>query len=59
MADVNYSITGQVQKGALVQSFQATGITADLDKAGVLSVTLEVGTASQQITTTTLDALGL
>jgi hypothetical protein len=59
VADINYTITGQVQKGRLSQSFQATGVTVDMDQAGVLSLTLEVGTASQQISTTTLDAVGL
>jgi hypothetical protein len=59
VADINYTITGQVQKGRLSQSFQATGVTVDMAQAGVLSLTLEVGTASQQISTTTLDAVGL
>lgn len=59
MADINYTITGQVQKGALSQSFQAPGVTASISQAGVLGVTLEVGTSSQQITTATLDAVGL
>lgn len=59
MADVSYSITGQVQKGALVQSFQATGITSNIATAGVLSVTLGLGTTTQAITTTSLGTLGL
>lgn len=59
MPDINYTITGQVAKGALSQSFAASGITANIATAGVLSVTLNLGTASQQISTATLGALGL
>lgn len=59
MPDINYTITGQVTKGALSQSFAASGVTADIATAGVLAVTLNLGTATQQITTATLGALGL
>jgi hypothetical protein len=59
MADVNYSITGQVQKGSLAQSFAATGITASMGTAGVLGVTLALGTSTQAIVTTSLSAVGL
>jgi hypothetical protein len=59
MADINYTITGQVQKGALSQSFAASGITADIATAGVLSVTLNLGTAVTQISTATLGSVGL
>jgi hypothetical protein len=59
MADVNYTITGQVAKGALSQSFAASGITADIATTGMLAVTLNLGTATQQITTSTLSTLGL
>lgn len=59
MPDINYSINGLVQKGALSQSFAATGVTADIATAGVLSVTLDLATSSTQITTTTLGSVGL
>lgn len=59
MADVNYTITGQVAKGALSQSFAASGVTADMTTTGMLAVTLNLGTATQQITTSTLSTLGL
>lgn len=59
MPDINYTISGQVQKGALSQSFAASGVTANIATAGVLSVTLNLGTASSQVTTTTIGALGL
>lgn len=59
MPDVNYTITGQVAKGALSQSFAASGITADMATAGVLSVTLSLGTSVTQISTATLGSVGL
>jgi len=59
MPDVNYTITGQVTKGALSQSFAASGVTADMATAGVLSVTMNLGTAVTQISTATLGSLGL
>lgn len=59
MPDLNYTINGQVTKGALSQSFAASGVTADMATAGVLSVTLNLGTATVQISTATLGSLGL
>lgn len=59
MADVNYSITGQVSKGALTQQFAAGGVTANMATAGVLSVTINVGTNVTTISTATLGSLGL
>lgn len=59
MADVNYSITGQVSKGPLSQSFAAAGITADMATSGMLAVTLNLGTSVTQISTATLGSLGL
>lgn len=59
MPDVNYTITGQVAKGALSQNFAASGITANMATAGVLSVTLNLGTSVTQISTATLGSVGL
>jgi hypothetical protein len=59
MADLSYTISGSLNKGALQNTFSASGVTADLATAGLLAVTLELGTTSTQITTTTLGALGL
>lgn len=59
MPDLSYTITGQVQKGALSQSFAATGVTADIATAGVLSVTLNLGTNATTISTANLGAVGL
>jgi hypothetical protein len=59
VADINYSITGQVNRGALSQSFGASGVTASMSTTGVLSVTLNLGTATQAISTASLSSLGL
>lgn len=59
MPDVNYTITGQVAKGSLSQSFAASGVTAEMASAGVLSVTLNLGTSVTQVSTATLGSVGL
>lgn len=59
MADVTYNISGTVQKGALREQFNASAITADIATAGVLSVTLPLGTTTTQVSTSTLGSLGL
>lgn len=59
MADVTYNISGTVQKGALREQFNASAITADIATAGVLSVTLGLGTTTTQVSTATLGSLGL
>lgn len=59
MPDINYSINAQVQKGSLSQQFAASGVTADIATAGILAVTLNLGTAVTQISTATLGSLGL
>lgn len=59
MADISYSINGQIAKGALSQTFSASGVTANMATAGVLSVTLNLGTSVTQINTATLGSVGL
>jgi hypothetical protein len=59
MPDINYSINGQVQKGALAQSFAASGVTANMATAGMLAVTLNLGTNVTQISTATLGSVGM
>lgn len=59
MPDINYSITGQVSKGALAQSFAATGVTADMAAPGMLAITLNLGTSVTQISTAALGSVGL
>jgi hypothetical protein len=59
MSDLSYTISGSLNKGALQNTFSASGVTANLATAGMLAVTLELSTTTTQITTTTLGALGL
>lgn len=59
MADLNYTITGKANKGSLSQSFAASGVTASMATAGVVAVTLELGTATSSISTANLGAVGL
>lgn len=59
MPDISYTINAQVQKGALSQQFAASGVTADIATAGMLSVTLNLGTSVSQISTATMGSLGL
>ena len=59
MADISYSINGQVSRGALAQSFNAANVTASMASAGMLAVTLNLGTSVTQISTATLGSVGL
>lgn len=59
MSEISYSINANARKGAFLQSFIASGVTASLETAGIMSVTLDLGTTSTQITTTTLGSVGL
>jgi hypothetical protein len=59
MADVSYTITGQVAKGALSQTFAASGVTADMTTTGMIALTLNLGTATQAISTASLSSVGL
>lgn len=59
MPDITYSISARVDKGAFSQSFAASGVTADIATAGMLSVTLNLGTSVTQVSTATLGAVGL
>ena len=59
MADISYTINGQVSKGALSQSFAASGVTASIATAGVVALTLNLTTAVSTIATTNISAVGL
>ena len=59
MPDISYTINAQVQKGALSQQFAASGFTADIATAGMLAVTLNLGTSVTQISTANMGSLGL
>ncbi len=59
MADLSYSVAALISKGSLSQSFNASNITADISTAGMLAVTLNLGTSVTQVTTATMGTLGL
>lgn len=59
MPDVLYTISGQINKGALNQSFAASGVTAEMATAGVAAVTLELGTTTSSVSTANLGAVGM
>lgn len=59
MPDLNYTINLNVNKGALQQNVNASNITTDIATAGILAVTLDLGTTTQAISTVTLSAVGL
>lgn len=62
MADVTYTISKQVTRGALSQSFVAAGVTAELSVSGISTQTLSPGTnaaGTSAISTATLTSVGL
>jgi len=59
MPDVQYTINGQINKGSLLQSFAASGVTASMATAGVIAVTLELDTSTTAVSTASLGAVGL
>jgi hypothetical protein len=59
MADISYSLNINVSAGALQQNLNASNITSDFSTTGMLAVTLNVGTATQAISTASASVLGL
>lgn len=62
MADVTYTISKQVTKGAFSQAFVAAGVTADMSLSGITTQTLSPGTnaaGTSAISTATLTSVGL
>ncbi len=61
MPDIVYSISSQVSKGALSQSFAASGVTADISVSGINTQTLTPGTnaaGTSAISTATMTQVG-
>ena len=58
MSDVRYSILVNAAKGPFSQTFAASGKTADIATAGMMSVTLSLGTTPTAISTATMNTLG-
>jgi len=59
VADISYSLNINVSAGALQQNLNASNITSDFSTTGMLAVTLNVGTATQAISTASAWTLGL
>lgn len=62
MPDINYVVNAQINKGALAQSFVASGVTADMSASGITTLTLSPGTTAAEtaaISTATLSSVGL
>ena len=59
MPDINFSIQAQVSRDILSQTFAASGVTANMAASGLIGTTLNLGTATTQITTAALSSLGL
>jgi hypothetical protein len=59
MPDISYSLNINVSAGALQQNLNASNITSDFSTTGMLAVTLNVGTATQAISTASASVLGL
>jgi hypothetical protein len=58
VSDINYSINVSVQKGEFQQQFFAPGRTATMGTVGMLAVTLQLGTATSAVSTSSASALG-
>jgi hypothetical protein len=59
MPDISYSINVNVNAGALQQNVNASNITSDFSATGLLALTLNLGTATQAISTASATTLGL
>lgn len=59
MPDISYSVSVNVNAGALSSNLIASNVTSDFATAGFLAITLNVGTATQAISTASASSLGL
>lgn len=62
MADITYTITANVAKGALSQTFVAAGVTSDMTASGLSTQTIAPGTNAANttaISTATLSSVGM
>lgn len=62
MADITYTISANVAKGALSQTFVAAGVTADMSASGLATQTIAPGTNAANttaISTATLTNVGM
>jgi hypothetical protein len=59
MADVSYNLQAQISKGSFNHTFAAGGVTANMATAGMLTVTLNLGTSVTTISTAAIGQVGL
>lgn len=59
MPDISYSISVNVNAGNLNSNLIASSVTSDFATAGLLALTLNVGTATQAISTASASMLGI
>lgn len=59
MADITYGVNVVVAAGNLSQNLLATNITSNFSTTGILAVTLQIGTATQAVSTASASSLGL
>lgn len=58
MSDIQYNLSVSVNKDAFSQQFFASNVTAVQNSAGILAVTLQLGTATSAINTASASSLG-
>lgn len=58
MSNVQFNLNVSATKDAFSQQFVASGVTAAMGSAGMLAVTLNLGTATSAINTASASALG-
>ena len=59
MADLTMSFQVSASKDSFSQTFLASGVTADMSAAGVMSTPATLGTTPVTLTTTALSSLGI
>ena len=59
MADISYSVNVNINANAFRQTINASNITSDFVTAGLMAVTLNLGTSAQSINTASASNLGL
>lgn len=58
MSNIQYSLNVNATRDAFTQNFVAGGVTAAMSSAGMLAVTLNLGTATSAINTASASSLG-
>jgi hypothetical protein len=59
MSDIRYTLSATASKGPFSQTFNAGNLTASMSSAGMISVTLDLGTNTVQMVTATMNVLGM